>query len=454
MNVAYRLPAALLTLFLGFAAAGAQLWLPNIQQRAIFSITANPLNPRTLYAGGYGRALYASTDGGATWLELSVGELGGISQVSAVVINPGDTNVILAGGVNFSGVDRSTDGGITWRNVLNDPEARRFEVNSRGSIDFHPRNPDTVYALRTFPAIIYRSSNKGARWDSIGAIPGLATSDRMNSLAVCPNPDSAHIMLASGRRPVVYRSTDGGRTWASTGTMMAGHPDCDVVQIRWSPTTPGRVYAVGQFQIKTNVTNAGLMISDDYGLTWENRRFRDTSFMSLEVYPTKNGDEIFIGGGQWFLSDKSIAGDSIVLRSVDGGTTWQDMSKVDWMTNELGDVGSNIWGFAVTRDDNGQSEVIMATEGGTYRSTSVTSVRTTSESANASIRSAPSSIIIRIDGQEPATYTIVDLLGMCVASGRIDSGAEERISTSGLAHGTYAIRVQHLTGVTTALVQR
>ncbi|MFN6112149.1 MAG: WD40/YVTN/BNR-like repeat-containing protein [Bacteroidota bacterium] len=144
MNIATRATAVLFTLLVGFAAASSQLWLPNIQQRAIFSITTNPLNPRTLYAGGYGRALYASTDGGATWLELSVGELGGISQVSAVVINPGDTNVILAGGVNFSGVDRSTDGGISWRNVLNDPEARRFEVNSRGSIDFHPSNPDTV----------------------------------------------------------------------------------------------------------------------------------------------------------------------------------------------------------------------------------------------------------------------------------------------------------------------
>jgi hypothetical protein len=455
MSVLVRLTSTMLSLVLAVTVASAQLWLPNIQQRAIFSITSNPLNPRTLYAGGYGRALFASSDAGATWQELSVGDLGGISQVTAVVIHPKDTNVIFAGGVNFSGVDRSTDGGITWQNVLNDPDGRRFEIYSKGSIDFSPSNPDTVYVLRSYPAAVYRSPNKGARWDSIGAIPGLATSDRMNSLAVCPQPDSAHIMLASGRRPVMYRSVNGGRTWASTGTTMAGHPDCDVVQIRWSPSIPGRVYAIGQYQIKTNVTNAGLMISDDYGLTWNTRRFRDTSLMSLEVFPTKNGDEIFIGGGQWFLSDKNITGDSIVLRSVDGGTTWQDLSKVDWMTNELGDVGSNIWGFAVTRDDNGLYEVVMATEGGTYRSTAVTSVQPTSTNGTATITSTPTAVIIRTADGQPATYMVTDLLGSVVASGNITAGTtEERIRIAHLPHGTYAVRVVCPTDVATALVLR
>lgn len=454
MNTLKHTLIVTVTMLVAYSSTSAQLWLANIQQRAIFSIVANPVNPRTLYAGGYGRALFASTDAGATWLELGVGDLGGISQITALAINPQDTNVLLAGGVNFSGVDRSTDGGITWQNVLNDPEGRRFEIYSRGSIAFNPRNSDTVYVIRSYPGAVYRSPNKGARWDSIGAIPGLVTSDRMNSLAICPQPDSAHIMLASGRRPTIFRSTNGGRTWASTGVTMAPHPDCDVVQIRWSPTVPGRVYAVGQYQIKTNAGNAGLMISDDYGLTWKTRRFRDTSFMSLEVYPTKNGDEIFIGGGQWFLSDKSIKGDSIVLRSVDGGTTWQDLSIVDWMKNELGDVGSNIWGFAVTRDDNGIAEVIMATEGGTYRSTAVTSVRTTSSSPAATIRSTPSSIIIQTSDALPATFTVVDLLGTTVASGTMSGAGEERVPTADLPHGTYAVRVVHPTGVTTALILR
>ncbi|MFM8771106.1 MAG: WD40/YVTN/BNR-like repeat-containing protein, partial [Candidatus Kapaibacterium sp.] len=216
--------------------AFAQEWLQVIPQRAIFSITSNPQNPSSLLAGCYSRTALWSTDAGATWLELSIGEMGGVSQITALVFNPGDTNVLLAGGINFSGVDRSTDGGVTWENVLIDPEGNRFEVYSNGSFAFNPRNPDTVYALRTYPAIIYRSTNKGGRWDSIGAIPKLSTSARMKSLAICPQKDSAHIMLASGRPSSIYRSTNGGKTWAATGSNVSGQPDCDAVQIRWSTT--------------------------------------------------------------------------------------------------------------------------------------------------------------------------------------------------------------------------
>lgn len=434
--------------------AFAQEWLQVIPQRAIFSITSNPQNPSSLLAGCYSRTALWSTDAGATWLELSIGEMGGVSQITALVFNPGDTNVLLAGGINFSGVDRSTDGGVTWENVLIDPEGNRFEVYSNGSFAFNPRNPDTVYALRTYPAIIYRSTNKGGRWDSIGAIPKLSTSARMKSLAICPQKDSAHIMLASGRPSSIYRSTNGGKTWAATGSNVSGQPDCDAVQIRWSTTIPGRVYAIGQFGISANTGNGGLSISDDYGLTWPTRKFIDTAFQALEVFPTKSGDEIFLGGGQGALSDKVIKGDSIILRSPDGGNTWQDLSKIKWTTNEIGVNAANVWGFAVTSIGGGANEVIMATEVGAYRSTSVTSVRSTSSTSTALIRATPTAILIRSTDAQASVYSVVNLLGEVIAAGPLPASGEERISIADVPTGTYAVRVVSPTGLTTALVQR
>jgi len=434
--------------------AVAQEWLQAIPQRAIFSITSNPQNPSSLLAGCYSRTGLLSTDGGATWLELSIGEMGGISQISALVYNPGDTNVMLAGGVNFNGVDRSTDGGVTWENVLSDPEGNRFEIYSNGSIAFNPRNPDTVYVIRSYPAAVYRSPNKGARWDSLGSIPVGSSSARMKSLAICPQKDSAHIMLAGGRPSMIYRSTNGGRTWVASGTAIAGHPDCDAVQIRWSPTVPGRVYAIGQFAISANVGNAGLMISDDYGLTWPKRKFRDTALQSLEIFPTKSGDEIFIGGGQGALSDKVIKGDSIVWRSPDGGTTWQNLSTVGWTENELGEVAANIWGFAVTSVAGGSNEVIMATEVGAYRSTAVTSVSSTSVTSTARIRATTSSVLISVEDGQPASYAVLNLLGECVAQGSLNGQSEVRVSTADFPAGTYAVRVVQRNGVSTALIQR
>ncbi len=432
----------------------AQEWLQAIPQRAIFSITSNPQNPSSLLAGCYSRTGLLSTDAGATWLELSIGEMGGISQISALVYNPGDTNVLLAGGVNFNGVDRSTDGGVTWENVLSDPDGNRFEIYSNGSIAFNPRNPDTVYVIRTYPATIYRSSNKGARWDSIGALPGLRSSDRMKSLAICPQKDSAHIMLASGRRSTIFRSINGGKTWSTNGSAVSGQPDCDGLQIRWSRTVPGRVYAIGQFAISANGGNGGLLISEDYGLTWPTRKFVDTAFQSIEVFPTKSGDEIFIGGGQGALSDKVIRGDSIVWRSPDGGKTWQDLSKVAWTENELGEVAANVWGFAVTSIGGGANEVIMATEVGAYRSTSVTSVRSTIGSPAVSIRATPTSVLIKSEDAQPASYAVLNLLGEYVAFGPLPGQYETRISTADFPAGTYAVRVVQHDGVTTALIQR
>lgn len=300
----------------------------------------------------------------------------------------------------------------------------------------------------------YRSTNKGGRWDSIGAIPKLSTSARMKSLAICPQKDSAHIMLASGRPSSIYRSTNGGKTWAATGSNVSGQPDCDAVQIRWSTTIPGRVYAIGQFGISANTGNGGLSISDDYGLTWPTRKFIDTAFQALEVFPTKSGDEIFLGGGQGALSDKVIKGDSIILRSPDGGNTWQDLSKIKWTTNEIGVNAANVWGFAVTSIGGGANEVIMATEVGAYRSTSVTSVRSTSSTSTALIRATPTAILIRSTDAQASVYSVVNLLGEVIAAGPLPASGEERISIADVPTGTYAVRVVSPTGLTTALVQR
>ena len=196
------------------------------------------------------------------------------------------------------------------------------------------------------------------------------------------------------------------------------------------------------------------MISDDYGLTWPTRKFRDTALQSLEIFPTKSGDEIFIGGGQGALSDKVIKGDSIVWRSPDGGTTWQNLSTVGWTENELGEVAANIWGFAVTSVAGGSNEVIMATEVGAYRSTAVTSVSSTSVTSTARIRAMTSSVLISVEDGQPASYTVLNLLGECVAQGSLNGQSEVRVSTADFPAGTYAVRVVQRNGVSTALIQR
>lgn len=437
-----RYTVTLLALFFVVFPGGAQEWLMTVPQKAVFSVASNPLNRSSVLAGNYARGFLASTDGGGTWQELSVGDLGGTSQISTLLFHPRDTTTLFAGGVGFTGLDRSTDAGMSWENVLKDPVGFRFEVSGNGSIAFHPGSPDTMYVIRASPGVIFRSVNRGENWDSIGAIPGLTGTDRMRALAICPDADSAHIMLACGRRSTIYRSSDGGKTWVSSGYAFGGQPDTDGSQIRWSPTTPGKVYATAQYSLIQNTGNGGLHVSEDYGLTWKVMKFQDTSLYALEVFPTKSGDEIFVGGSQLSTSAPGLKGDSIVYRSPDGGTTWQDLSNVSWTENELGELVANVWGFALVNVD-GRSEVLMATEVGAYRSTAVTSVHENSRSAGEiALQSHGNSVLVTMpDNMHSGSYAITTVLGQLVATGHLHGSGVQRIDLTGYPIAPYLVRV-------------
>ena len=440
MKIRYAVVFALFALL--SIASSAQEWLLTVPQRAVFSVASNPLNRSSVIAGNYSREFLTSADGGSTWQSLSIGEATGSSQISTLLFHPRDTLTLFAGGVGFTGLERSTDGGYSWENVLKDPIGFRFEVASNGCVAFHPGRPDTMYVIRSNPAVIFRSVNRGENWDSIGVIPGLSGSDRMRALAICPDVDSANIMLACGRRSSIYRSKNGGKTWASTGYAFGGQPDTDGAQIRWSPTVPGKVYAVAQYSLVQNTSNGGLHISTDYGVTWAIKKFMDTSLFALEVFPTKNGDEIFVGGSQLSITSPSLKGDSIVFRSVDGGTTWQDLSNVQWVENELEELAANVWGFALVNVE-GHTEVLMATEVGVYRSTAVTSVRENSRSLQQiSLRSTGASVLVTMpEGIHAGSYAISTLLGQIISTGALNGTGVQRIDLSGFPAAPYLIRV-------------
>jgi hypothetical protein len=75
------------------------------------------VDPNILYAGTFGAGLYNSADGGATWAQIGVGDLGyryvfdiAIDQVTL----PGPTTVQTIYLATDAGVFTSTDGGANW----------------------------------------------------------------------------------------------------------------------------------------------------------------------------------------------------------------------------------------------------------------------------------------------------------------------------------------------------
>ena len=142
-----------------------------------------------------------------------------------------------------------------------DPEGNVWLTGSAGA-DW-PR----VNALQEYtpPATIFKTTDNGGTWQAAGAIPGPVPD--IAAFAVDPkSPLNLYAVTSAWRRldptrAIVYRSTDGGRTWKPSAadlpgvSIFAGEP----LAIALDPATPSTIY-LG--------TGSGVFKSTDSGETW------------------------------------------------------------------------------------------------------------------------------------------------------------------------------------------
>jgi photosystem II stability/assembly factor-like uncharacterized protein len=169
----------------------------------------------------------------------SSGPTGG--SVNAVVVAPSDPSVVWA--ANTAGVFRSTDGGATWSNVSG-------PVADVAGLVVHPDKPDTAWALSTMTGL-YRTVDGGATW--IGPDRQFAGTFEPTLLLDPRDPDTLYVGSGcfAGFEPVfprvygLFKSTDGGETWARD-TNLAGLSVC-VNELAIDPFSPWRLFAAGPY---------------------------------------------------------------------------------------------------------------------------------------------------------------------------------------------------------------
>jgi hypothetical protein len=286
-----------------------------------------PGEPETYYFGAADGGVWKTADAGRTWAPLF--DAAGVGSVGAVAVAPSDPRVLYVGTgqvaprwdiTSGEGVFRSGDGGATWQ--------RRGLGDSRhvGRILVDPRNPDVVLvaALGHFfgpneERGVFRSTDGGADWQRVlfrdadtGAVD-LAADPAAPDVVYAAlwqarrYPWQAYFTPAAGPGSGIWKSTDGGATWAQlTGGGLPAGP-LGRIGLAVAPGSGGRrVYA-----LITAEHGAGLYRSDDGGAAWQ--RVNDDPglgswyFSRLTVDP-RDPDTVYVMGRS-------------MQRSRDGGKT-------------------------------------------------------------------------------------------------------------------------------------
>ncbi|QNP68062.1 1,4-beta-glucanase [Streptomyces roseirectus] len=202
--------------------------------------------------GDQGNGAY-SNDGGQTWQPFAAQPSFAKEATGPIAANA-DGGVLLWSFTQGHPTQRSTDNGATWTEVASFPAAARPVAD--------PVDPRLLYAYDTGAGTLFASTDAGATFTAHAT--GLPSGDTTTKLAAAPGR-SGDLWLSAGTQGL-YRSTDGGRTFAK----LAG---CEASYTLGFGAAPDGSGYPSVYQVATVDGVTGVHRSDDTGQTW--RRVND-----------------------------------------------------------------------------------------------------------------------------------------------------------------------------------
>lgn len=292
------------------------------------AVVGHPTEKLTFYMGSTGGGVWKTTDAGRFWENVS-DKYFKRASVGAIAISHSDPNVLYVGmgeaciRENVShgdGVYKTTDGGATWTNVgLGD-------TRNISTVCVDPRDPDVVYVAALGHAHgtnrergVFRSRDGGKTWQRV-----LFRDEHTGAIDLTMDPNNPRILYAATWQTVrtpwsldsggpgsgIYKTTDGGDTWTEL-TRKPGLPSgvLGKIGIAVAPSRPDRVYAV------IEAKDGAVFRSDNGGESWiklsEDRSLRQRAWYYMHIFvDPQDADTV------WVLNVDQY-------RSIDGGKTFQ-----------------------------------------------------------------------------------------------------------------------------------
>jgi photosystem II stability/assembly factor-like uncharacterized protein len=259
----------------------------------------DPNNPRILYAstwrirrtpyslesGGEGSALWKSTDGGDSWINISKndGLPKGLWGISGVAVSPVNSNRIYAIIENDNGgVYRSDDAGKTW-SKMNDDRNLRQRAWYYSRIYADTQDEDMVYVMNVS---YHKSKDGGKTFTSYDAPHG-----DHHDLWIAPEDNQRMIIADDGGAQVSF---DAGENW----TTYLNQPTAQHYRVITDNHFPYRIYGAQQDNSTQRIAHrtSGYSIGER---DWEPTAGGESGHIAVD--PTDN-DVVYGGSYDGFLT--------------------------------------------------------------------------------------------------------------------------------------------------------
>jgi hypothetical protein len=329
----------------------------------MLSIAIDPNNSNNLWAGSASGGIWKSVNAGTSWTSVTTNLP--LLGVSSILINPSNSNVIYAGtgevyrvdtsntgfnvwktrGTYGIGIIKSSDGGVTWSQVMAKTSSQLFGIQK---LKFDPTNSNTIYACATNG--LYRSTDSGTVWNQI--LSKTYVSD------VVINPANTNQIAAGVGNMVnsdkgIYRTTNGSDASPTWTKITSGLPSSFTGYIRMENAGSGILYA----SIGGATGGNELYLSTDFGANWFAKTnsghcsFQYWYSHALAINPS-NTNDILIGGVDFYryTSTNLTTGGSIATISSGSSPIHSDHHEIKY-------------------DPNNSSIIYVAGDGGIYKST-------------------------------------------------------------------------------------
>ncbi|MBK9567660.1 MAG: glycosyl hydrolase [Saprospiraceae bacterium] len=286
----------------------------------------------TYYMGTTGGGLWKTEDMGLNWRNISDGYFK-TGSVGAVAVAESDPNIIYVGmgehavrGVmthHGDGMYKSTDAGKTWKHI----GLEKTQHISR--VVIHPKNPDILFVAAQGALYgpskergIYKSTDGGLTWQNV-----LYNDEKTGCVELSMDMNNPLILYAAmwehGRLPWkvisggsgsgLYKSQDGGITWSK---IHEGLPaELGKMAIAVCRSNSDKVYALIESDSEKGL--GGLFLSENGGKSWSrvssDNRLIQRAWYYIELFVDPKAENTV-----YVLSAPA-------LRSIDGGKTWANL---------------------------------------------------------------------------------------------------------------------------------